>query len=136
MKTPLDEFVPECNQSVLEHLSYNGEALSVEIAFLKESKKFNPYQLTTTEFCRYRITFLRAVSFLMIEEFHAHIADLIKGTDEGAIVIEIENPDLAHALGLNVTEHCPELKGFAVLPTNNDKLIVYVEERPIFELIK
>jgi hypothetical protein len=136
MHTPLDEFVPKCYQSVLEHLSYNGEVLSVEIAFFIASKKFNPYQLTMTEFSRHKITFLRTVAFLMVEEFHVHIADLIKGTDKGAIMLEIDNPDLAHALGLDVTVHCPELKGFAILPTNNDKLIVYTEERPVFELLK
>ena len=135
MKTPLDEFVPKCYQSVLEQILYNGDFLSLEIAFFAASKKLNPYQLTMTEFSRHKITFLRPVAFLMIEEFHSHIADLVKGADEGVIILEVENPDLAHALGLDVTVHCPKLKGFAILPSNNDKLIVYTEEKPIFELI-
>jgi hypothetical protein len=94
VKTPLDDSANESDESVLDRLSYDGSTLSVEIAFLKHEKQFNPYRMTKSQFARYKVTFTNTRAFLVIEELSAAVADLITGKDEGIIAQQVDNPDL------------------------------------------
>jgi hypothetical protein len=91
--------------------------------------------MTKSQFARYKVTFTNTRAFLVIEELSAAVADLITGKDEGIIAQQVDNPDLARVLGLNVPELHGELKCMSVHPSNNDIVIVYAQEEPFFESI-
>ncbi len=124
----MDTELDSCYEILFDRLCYDGSTLNIEVTeqIVQKNRAIRP----SSESRRFKVTVNDPISYFVVEEFAASVANLTRSEDSG-FLRRIESNHLVEALGLSdVYEEPQSLRCYALI-TSHEIIVIFTNDVPV-----